>query len=111
MPYVLEFNRRSIEAKMAALARYLGLGETGFEGVAQWILELREGIGIPHTLAEIGVPSDAPSRLAPMALLDPSSATNPIVLTTPALKSLFENALEGRLQICRKLAAASTNVR
>jgi alcohol dehydrogenase class IV len=99
MPYVLEFNQPSIEEKMTALARYLGLGDPGFEGVARWILELRARIGIPHRLVEIGVPSDAASRLAPMALVDPSSATNPIELTLPALESLFGNALEGRLRI------------
>ena len=100
MPYVLEFNRPSIEEKTAALAHYLGLGDSGFEGVARWVLELRARIGIPHTLAEIGVPPDAASRLAPMALVDPSSATNPIELTTPALESLFANALEGTLRSC-----------
>ena len=99
MPYVLEFNRPAIEDGMAALARYLGLGDAGFDAVLQWILELRARIGIPHTLAEIGVPADAADRLAPMALVDPSSATNPVTLTTPALESLFDNALEGRLRI------------
>ena len=97
MPYVLEFNRASIEDKMAALARYLGLDGTGFEAVQRWILELRDRIGIPRTLTEIGVPTEAASRLAPMALVDPSSASNPVTLTTPALESLFENALEGRI--------------
>ena len=97
MPYVLEFNRTAIEDRMTALARYLGLDGTGFEAVQRWILELRTGIGIPHTLSDIGVPSEAASRLAPMALVDPSSATNPVTLTTPALESLFENALEGNL--------------
>ena len=99
MPYVLEFNRASIEDKMAALARYLGLDGTGFEAVQRWILELRARIGIPHTLSDIGVPSEAASRLAPMALVDPSSATNPVTLTTPMLKSLFENSLEGNVTI------------
>ena len=99
MPYVLEFNRPAIEDGIAALARYLGLGDTGFDGVVRWILELRARIGIPHTLAEIGVPADAAPRLAPMALVDPSSATNPVTLTTPALESLFDNALKGRLRI------------
>ena len=98
MPYVLEFNRLAVEEKMTALARYLGLGEAGFRGVVRWILDLRERIGIPRTLADIGVPSDAASRLAPMALVDPSSATNPVPLTTPALESLFENTLEGGLE-------------
>ena len=98
MPYVLEFNRPSIGEKMTGLARYLGLDEASFEGVMRWILELRERIGIPRTLTDIGVPADAAPRLAPMALVDPSSATNPIELTTPALESLFEDALEGRLR-------------
>ena len=98
MPYVLEFNRPSINEKMESLARYVELDEPGFRGVRQWILGLRERIGIPHTLADIGVPSDAASRLAPMALVDPSSATNPVALTTQALESLFQNAIEGRLQ-------------
>ena len=98
MPYVLEFNRPSIGEKMTGLARYLGLDEASFEGVMRWILELRERIGIPRTLTDIGVPADAAPELAPMALVDPSSATNPIELTTPALESLFEDALEGRLR-------------
>ena len=100
MPYVLEFNRTSIKDKMAALARYLGLDGTGFEAVQRWILALRARIGIPHTLSDIGVPSEAASRLAPMALVDPSSATNPVTLTIPALESLFENALEGNVTTC-----------
>ena len=99
MPYVLEFNRPSIEEKMATLARFLGLGEAGFDAVARWILDLRAEIGIPHTLTGIGVPADSASRLAPMALVDPSSATNPIPLTTSALEALYENALEGRLEL------------
>ena len=97
MPYVLEFNRTSIEDRMAALARYLGLDGTGFEAVQRWILDLRARIGIPHTLSDIGVPYEAAPRLAPMALVDPSSATNPVTLTIPALESLFENALEGNV--------------
>ena len=97
MPYVLEFNRPAIEEKMAGLARYLSLGEASFQGVVRWILDLRERIGIPRTLADIGVPAVAAARLAPMALVDPSSATNPVTLTMPALESLFEIALDGRL--------------
>jgi len=98
MPYVLEFNRPSIEEKMATLPRFLGLGEASFEAVVGWILDLREEIGIPHTLTEIGVPADVAPRLAPMALVDPSSATNPVQLTGSALETLYENALEGRLR-------------
>ena len=101
MPYVLEFNRPAVEGKMAALARWLGFGETGFEGVMRWVLDLRARIGIPHTLREIGVPPEAASRFAPAALVDPSSATNPVALTVPALESLYGDAIEGRLRTRR----------
>ncbi len=50
MPYVLVFNRPAIETKMTALARYLDLPDPSFLGVLDWILSLREEIGIPHTL-------------------------------------------------------------
>ena len=58
MPYVLAWNRAAIEDKMARLAAWLGLRERSFAGVLSWMLELREQIGIPHTLADLGVRSE-----------------------------------------------------
>ena len=55
MPYVLAWNRAAIEDKMARLAAYLGLPKRSFAGVLDWVLELREQIGIPNTLADLGV--------------------------------------------------------
>ena len=55
MPYVLEWNRAAIDAKLARLAASLGLGERSYAGVQGWVLELRREIGIPHTLADLGV--------------------------------------------------------
>ncbi len=55
MPYVLAFNRSAIEEKMARVARYLGLEKASFDGVLDWVLALREEIGIPHSAREIGL--------------------------------------------------------
>ena len=55
MPYVLAWNRSAIEEKMTRLAAYLGLPQPSFDAVQSWILELREQIGIPATLADLGM--------------------------------------------------------
>ena len=105
MPYVLEFNRPAIEPRMARLARYLELAAPTFEGVLDWVLELRRHLAIPHTLAELGVSRDAVPRLAAMSEVDPSAATNPIPLDRDNLAQLFHAALDGRLEH----AATATN--
>ncbi len=97
MPYVMIFNRAEIEEKLTALARYLDLGNPSFDSVLQWILELRQRIGIPHSLNDIGVLEEHIETLAPMAEKDPSGATNPLPLTTKNLTSLFETAIRGDL--------------
>ncbi len=97
MPYVLAFNRPAIEEKLAALARYLDLPGQNATAVLDWVLALREQIGIPHTLAELGVTADQVPTLAPMAEVDPSSGGNPVPLTVENLSELYRCAIEGRL--------------
>lgn len=97
MPYVLLFNRDVIKEKMTALGRYLELPSPSFDAVLEWVLGLRERIGIPPTLADIGVQTSHIERLAPMAERDPSSATNPVTLTTDNLSELFTHCFDGRL--------------
>jgi alcohol dehydrogenase class IV len=97
MPYVMIFNRGEVEEKLAALARYLGLAKPSFDSVLQWILDLRQRIGIPHTLSDIGVAEDHVGTLAPMAEKDPSAATNPVALTEKNLSVLFDKAIRGDL--------------
>ena len=97
MPYVLAFNRPAIEDKIVRLARYLGLAEANFEGVVDWVLALREEIGIPHTLADLGVTPDRIDELAAMAAVDPTAAENPVPVGKDELAALFENAVAGTL--------------
>ena len=97
MPYVLQFNRPEIEDSFVALARYLDLENHSVTGVTDWVLELRETCGIPHTLAEIGVTEEHVSTLAPMAAVDPSSGSNPVPVTEEAATKLYLNAIRGAL--------------
>lgn len=98
MPYVLAWNRRAIEDKMARLAAYLGLAEPSFDGVLKWIMELRATIGVPNTLAELGMTREQADRLAPQAYEDPSTSGNPVPMTTEAFAALYRNCIDGRLE-------------
>jgi len=97
MPYVLEFNRQAIEAKMARLAAWLGLPDPSFKGVMAWVLALRKEIGILHTLKDLGVGTDRLDELSVMAAADPSAGGNPIPIGAPELKQMFIACIEGKL--------------
>jgi alcohol dehydrogenase class IV len=98
MPYVLEWNRPALEEKMARLAAWLGLTDRSFDGVQRWVLELRREIGIPHTLAEIGVKAQHAKPFAPQALNDPSTGGNPLPMTEQDFERLYVNCIEGVLK-------------
>jgi alcohol dehydrogenase class IV len=97
MPYVLEFNRAAIDAKMTRLAAWLGLPDPSFKAVMAWVLALRKEIGIPHTLKELGVGIDRIDQLSEMAALDPSAGGNPIPIGVAELKKMFVASIEGKL--------------
>ncbi|WAG81664.1 iron-containing alcohol dehydrogenase [Metapseudomonas furukawaii] len=97
MPFVLQANRASIEAPMERLARYLGLPQVGFGAVLDWVLDLRAGLGIPHSLAEIGIDGARVEQVGRMAEVDPSAGTNPIPFDAAQYSRIFQHALEGRL--------------
>jgi len=98
MPYVLTWNRRAIEQKMVRLSAHLGLGEASFDGFLDWVLALRSDIGIPRTLAEIGVREEHAALFAPQALADPSTGGNPIAMTEQDFRVLYLNCIRGDLE-------------
>ena len=97
MPYVLVFNRTAIEDKITALARYLDLPDPSFQAVVDWVVALREEIGIPADLAALGVREDQIGQLAQMAAVDPSAGSNPLPLTEENLTTLYQKAVQGRI--------------
>ena len=97
MPYVLVFNRPAIEEKMTRLARYLDLPKPGFQAVLDWVLALRKEIGIPHTLAELGVKESDLDRLTPMAVDDPSTGGNPRPARHAEMREMFVKAIRGEV--------------
>jgi hypothetical protein len=97
MPYVLQANKARIEPQMERLARYLNLAKPGFTGVLDWVLHLRNEVGIPHSLAEIGIDDSRIEQVGQMAEVDPSAGTNPMAFSASEYSKLFEKALRGEL--------------
>ncbi len=97
MPYVLIFNAPEIEEKLTRLARYLDLPHPSAKAVIDWVLELRQKIGIPHTLAELGMCEERIELFAAEGAVDPVGEGNPIPLNPANLKELFQKAITGDL--------------
>jgi alcohol dehydrogenase class IV len=91
MPHVLRFNLPAIEDRLERLARWLGL--RGASGFLSWVLELRQTLGIPHTLDALGLRPEHAAALTPMALADPSAGGNPIPLEPESLHALIKTAI------------------
>ncbi len=97
MPYVLKANRSAIEKQIERLTLYMELESSGFDGFLQWVLNMREQLGIPHTLAEIDIDDAKAATVAQMAVEDPSSGGNPISFSTEEYKQIFLDAIQGKL--------------
>jgi alcohol dehydrogenase class IV len=97
MPYVLAWNRAALEDKMVRLATFLGLRNPSFEGVLGWVLELRQTIGVPATLAELGLQDSDATRFATQAFHDPSTGSNPLPMTVEDFVLLYRNCIRGEL--------------
>ena len=97
MPYVLKFNRAAIDEKVARLSRWLNLHNPTFDGFMQWTLDLRREIGIPHTLAELGVKVEHLDKLAEMAAVDSTAGSNPVKAGVLEMRKMYEAAVAGRL--------------
>jgi alcohol dehydrogenase len=97
MPYVLDFNRTVIEERASRLAAYLGLPNPSFAALLDWVLQLREELAIPRTLADINITGERTEQLAQMAEQDPSASGNPRPFDAFAARQVLEAALEGRI--------------
>ena len=97
MPYVLTFNKSSIENKIISICDYLNLNKN-FESFLNWILELRNNLNIPHKLSEVMDCNDINlDELSLMAFEDPSTGGNPKKLSQNDLKEMYVKSISGEL--------------
>ena len=96
MPYVLKANQSAIDEKIARLAGYIGI-EPSFSGFLDWVLTLRERIGIPHALSSVIELDEVFSQIGEMAIVDPSAGGNPIAFSAGEYQAILDDAYHGRL--------------
>jgi alcohol dehydrogenase class IV len=97
LPYVMVHNRAVIGDRMQVVSRLLDLPRPGFDGMLEWVLRFRERVGIPHTLAEIGVTLSNPEVIGREAAADPTAGSNPVPVDAPTLERIFRSAVRGDL--------------
>jgi hypothetical protein len=93
----MTFNRAAIADKTDVIARVLDLPARGFDGFLSWVLEMRRELGIPHSLADIGVSVDNAEIIGREAAIDPSAGGNPIPVDAATLERIFRAAVAGSL--------------
>jgi len=92
MQPVLAFNRSAIEARIATAAAYLGI-EGGFDGFHAFVGALNAEIGIPPSLAALGVSDPDRERIVTDALADLSAGGNPVTMTEANTRALLDACL------------------
>ncbi len=97
LPYVMVANREAIADKVVPLMRLLDLPSTDFGALLDWVLEFRNVLGIPHTLAEIDLAEDQAEEMGALAFADPVSGGNPIPLSVADYTAIFRNAVNGAI--------------
>jgi alcohol dehydrogenase class IV len=105
LPYVVTYNRNAIAGKTDVIARVLDLPTRGFDGFLAWVIEMRRELGIPHSLADLGVSADKAAIIGREAAIDPSAGGNPIPVDAAQLEHIFRAAVAGRLDAVESAAA------
>ena len=97
MPYVLTFNKSSIENKIVSICDHLDL-EKNFDSFLHWILDLRKNLNLPNKLSDVMDCSDLNlDQLSLMAFEDPSTGGNPKKISKEDLKLMYEHSISGKL--------------
>jgi alcohol dehydrogenase class IV len=97
MPYVLVANRGMLAEKLGRAAAYLDLEAASFDAFLDWVLALRKRVGIPASLADIGIDDSQQARVGEMAVQDPSASGNPLPFGEEEYAALFARAVSGTL--------------
>jgi alcohol dehydrogenase class IV len=93
MPAVLRMNEACAQAKYAGLRAAIGLAPEA--DLAVFVEDLNRQLGLPASLAAMGVPVDCLPRMIDGAMRDHSSATNPRPMTAADYGVLFDQAMAG----------------
>jgi alcohol dehydrogenase class IV len=95
LPYAMAFNTDIAGGRLAELAHAVGASAETAEGFIEWLVELKAAVGIPRTLADVGVTRAHLDRLVGIAVGDVCHPNNPKPVVEADFRRLFERALAG----------------
>jgi alcohol dehydrogenase class IV len=95
IPYAMTFNAEMEPGatRLAELARVVRAEREDARGFVAWLEKLKESVGIPKTLRELGVRDDQLERLVSIAVADGCHANNPRPVAEADFVNLFRAAL------------------
>jgi maleylacetate reductase len=94
LPHVTAYNAAAAPEAMRRIARALGANDSA-NSAAQGLYELESGMGAPLSLESIGMKREGIDRVAEIAVQTPFY--NPRPLSKDGIRTLLEDAFEGRL--------------
>jgi alcohol dehydrogenase class IV len=93
IPYAMAFNRQVAAERLADLAQMVKAREASADGFIRWLEELKQKIGIPRTLSEVGVTREQLPQLVAIAVADGCHPNNPRPVSQADFEQLFQSAL------------------
>ncbi len=98
LPYVFAWNRSVLIEKGERIARALNLPKISIDGVIDWLLQIRQDLGIPHTLKDLNVLEKDFGVIAEHAHRDPTASANPKPMSVKDFEQLVQNAYYGNVR-------------
>ncbi len=92
LPAGLRFNASVASERMATMAQVVGAPDASAAGFIRWVEALKETIGLPRTLKEVGVQDGALERLVEVALADACHTFNPRPVAEADFRAIFIDA-------------------
>ena len=97
IPYAMAYNSDVAAERLGDLAQVVGARPATASGFIGWLVELRRAIGIPASLAEVGVKAEHVPKLVAIAVADGCHPNNPKPVTEQDFIGLFNDAIAGKL--------------
>ncbi|WP_204137009.1 iron-containing alcohol dehydrogenase [Halomicronema sp. CCY15110] len=92
LPAAMRFNLPAEPAKFLRMAQTVQPGATSGKAFIEWILALRQAIGIPDTLTDLGISTKATDQLVGVAMQDGCHPMNPRPVTEADFHALYQDA-------------------
>ena len=93
LPAAMRFNLAAEPQKFLRMAQTVQPGATSGDAFIEWILDLRQAIGIPPTLNALGISAAATDQLVTVAMQDGCHQMNPRPVAPADFRALYQTAL------------------